>query len=136
MRARWKVLGGVELAGVVLFIVGHSRPSHGDTAPDAPTASTSTPTVNPPPGTGTTPIVAHDQLTPYDMGPHAIPYEQLTAAGKADIDAIQERVELGQPASSYQAYSTGTAAAIADAQAQIAARSVGLVDTAQDGVVP
>lgn len=130
LRARWKVISGAGLGlGVALFIVGHSRLSHGDTTPDAPP-----PTASPPPSTGTTPTVAHDQLAPYDLGPHAIPYEQLSAAGKADVDAIQERVELSQPAASYLAYSSGTASAAADAQAQKAARIVGLVDTAQDGV--
>jgi hypothetical protein len=47
---------------------------------------------------------------------------------------IQETVETSQPASSYQAWAAATAATGQVAEAQIAARAVGLVGTDQDGV--
>lgn len=122
MRARWKLLGGAGLFGVSLvFLIGHSRISHGDPA------QTSAPAAMP--------LPAHDPTTPYDL-PGATPYDHLTAADRADVDAIQQTIGLGQPDTSYGAFAAGAAAAAADAQAQIAARAVGLVDTAQDGVVP
>src|SRR5207237_817139 len=120
MRKRWKLLGGAGIAGVavVIAIVGHSRRVKGDTE---------TATVLPP--------GEHEAFTPWDLGPGAIPYDQLSADDKAGVDGIQQTLELGQPAASYQGFSTAVDQAIADSQAQLAARQAGLVGADQQGVV-
>lgn len=121
MRASWKLLGGAGLFGVgLVFLISQSRVSHGEPAQTSQTAA---------------PVAVHDPTTPYDL-PGATAYDRLTAADRADVDAIQQTIGLGQPDTSYGAFAAGAAAAAADAQAQIAARAVGLVDTVQDGVVP
>jgi hypothetical protein len=132
MRAGWKVIGGAAIAGTAFFaiILGHSRVSSGDTAsagsPDAD--------VNGPSSSGV--VLPHDPSKPYPLGPHAIPYEEAGAEAQAAIEAIQETVETSQPASSYAAWSTATAWTGQQAEAEIAARGVGLVGTDSDGVIP
>jgi hypothetical protein len=115
---RWKILGGAGLAGILagLIVVGRSPVALGDTA------ATTTP--------------PNDPFSPPPPGPGTIPYDQLSPAGQADIDQIQQTIELGQPASSYAAFSAATDQAVIDSQAEIAARQVGLESTEQDGVVP
>jgi hypothetical protein len=130
MRARWKVLGGAGLigAGLGLFIVvGHSRVSRGDTS-SSTDSTTTTPTPQAP--------NYHDPFTPYPLGPGAISYDQLSPTDQAGVDAILQNEDLSQPPSSYSAWADAAAASAADAQAQIAARNVGLVGTEQDGVTP
>jgi hypothetical protein len=53
-----------------------------------------------------------------------------------DVEAVQERVELSQPASSYAAFAESGVAAARTAELVIAAQTAGLVGTADDGVVP
>jgi len=129
MRARWKILGGTGVISICVaaLIVGQTGEAKSDTT-DATTSSASSPTTIPPD--------IHDPLTPYPLGPHAIEYDQLRAADKAAVDLIQETVETSQPPSSYQAWAAATAYTGQQAEAEIAARGVGLVGTDSDGVVP
>jgi hypothetical protein len=131
MRMRWKIFGGGGIAGlsIAAFLIAHGGVVRGETS-NAASSSTST-TSSSDPG-----VPSQDPNTPYPLGPGAIPYEQLSAADKAAVEAIQETVETSQPASSYQAWAAATAATGKQADAEIAARSVGLVGTSGDGVVP
>jgi hypothetical protein len=135
MRARWKILGGAGLAsvGIALAIVGHSGKVAGGTpAPDL--------TTSPDPATGAPPAPEDPHLTnpftQYPLGPGAIAYDQLDTAGKAGVDQMKQTLETSQPDTSYQAFSNAADQAIADSQAQIAARAVGLVGVDQQGIVP
>ena len=125
MRARWKILGGTTVIGlgITFLIMGHSPDVSGD---DTTTSSTSASPNDP---------IARDPFAPYPT-PGAIAYEQLSAVDQASVAHVQEVVETSQPATSYQAFANATAWTSADADRQIAARAVGLTDTAQDGVVP
>jgi hypothetical protein len=124
MRDHWRLLGAAGFTGFALifaFSVGHSRVSRADPAPtQTPSGSI---------------LPQHDPGTKYDL-PDSIPFDQLSAADKAGVDSIQQTIELGQPPASFNVYAGGAAAAATDAQAQIAARSVGLEGTANDGVMP
>lgn len=125
MQARWKIVGGTSAIGLgvmLLVVVGHSRRVSGD--------NTSTPSseafVDPMP---------RDPFAQYPT-PGAIAYEQLTAADKAAVDRIQEATDTSQPSSSYAAFASATAWTSDEADRQLAERSVGLTETADDGVVP
>ncbi len=72
----------------------------------------------------------------YDLGPHAIKYEDQSADEQANIDRVAERLETIQPASSHEAWARATEQASAAAQAEIASRAVGLEDIENQGVVP
>lgn len=87
--------------------------------------------------TGQGPLAGrHVPGEPYPVDPHAIPFESLSLPEKAAVETIQENVELGQPASSYDVYASAVVAAQADVLRQLAEREASLEDTAQDGVVP
>jgi hypothetical protein len=125
MRGEWKAFGRTGLVCVcvmtAVWTVGvvQGDPAAGDQAPrEQP------------------PYVPHDESKPYPLGPHAIPFEQAGAETQAAVEAIQETVETSQPASSYAAWSAATAWTGQQAEAEIAARGVGLVGTESDGVVP
>lgn len=128
MRARWKILGGTSIASAVVtaLIVGQSGEAKSDTTVSVPSG----------PNPSTPAEDVHDPLTPYPLGPHPIEYDQLSTADKAGVDLIQETTETSQPASSYQAWAAATAYTGQQAEAEIAARGVGLTGTEQDGVVP
>jgi hypothetical protein len=125
MRARWKILGGAGLVGfgLSLFILGHSNVSRGDTS------SSTGASTNPDPN-------FRDPEQPYSLGPAVISYDQLSGAEKAGVDRILEIEDTSQPPASYQAWSDAASTMAADAQVQLAARQVGLVNSDQDGVVP
>jgi len=131
MRLTLKLLGGtgVLAAVVVGAILGSSQPVSGDSSepPSPPTPSSTT---------ASSAAYVQNPNEPYPLGPHTIEYDQLSTADKAAVDAIQEAVDTSQPPSSYQTWSAATAATGEQAAAEISARSVGLVGTAEDGVVP
>src|SRR5438445_12084312 len=54
----------------------------------------------------------HVPTTPYPLGPGAIPFETLSPVERADVEAVDERSALSQPATSYAAFAeSGVAAA-------------------------
>lgn len=121
MRTRWKILGGTGVVTIwaAVLSIGQTGVVQGDT-------SDTSGAVAPP----------HNPHTPYPLGPGAIPYEELGVNDKAAVDSIQETIETSQPASSYEAWAAATAWTNQQAQAEIDARGVNLVGTAQDGVLP
>lgn len=129
MRTGWKVLGGTGAAGVLVavLIVAQTRRVRGDTASTATGSEATTPDTGPP---------RPDPNKPFPEGPETIRYEQLSEDEKKSVDLIRETLETSQPASSHQAWAAATAWTGQQAAAEIAARSVGLTGTAEDGVVP
>lgn len=77
----------------------------------------------------------HDPSQPWELGPGAIPYDQLSPQDQAGVEQILQTEDQSQPASSYQVFAAAANTMAADAQAQIAARSVGLSGTDNEGVV-
>jgi hypothetical protein len=88
----------------------------------------------PPENAGELPV-EHEPGTPYDLGPHAIPYEEQPADEQANIDRVHERLEANQPAASHDAYAAAVDQAVARAQAEIAERHLGLEGVENQGVV-
>jgi len=129
MRKRWKVLGGASITSVLVgtLILGRSGAVQGDTTSDP-----ATPAVQPEPGLGLYP----PPNAAYSLGPDTIPYDQLSAADKAAVDVIQETVETSQPASYQADIEEAFISLRQQMKAELAARNVGLVGTAEDGVVP
>ena len=137
MRRRWKLVGGAGIAGICIAvgILAHSRAVSGDSTStpssgDDDTASTTTSTTS-----GSSDDTARDPFAPYPS-PGAIAYEALSAADKAAVDHVHEVIDTTHPAASHEAYGRATAWTSAEADRQIAERQLGLVDTANDGVVP
>jgi hypothetical protein len=127
------VTGSLLLAALVAASALQPNVAAGDN-PAAATASASTPQTN---GEASALAVPpHDPNTPYPLGPHPIAYEELNVADKAAVDLIQETVETSQPPASYEAWSQATAWTRVQAEAELAARAVGLVGTTEAGVVP
>lgn len=130
MRTRWKILGGASVAGIwaTAIMLGHTGAAadNSSSSPEPSTASSN----------ALEPESEHDPNTPYPLGPGAIPYESLGPAEKAAVDSVEETVETSQPPSSYEAFAAATAWTGERAQAEVAARGVGLTGTEQDGVLP
>ena len=131
MRTRWQVLSGTGVISiwVAAIIVGQTSIVEGETSSSTSSTPTSTSGV-------ANPDFQHDQNTPYPLGPGAIEYDQLSASDKAAVDHIAETTDTSQPPSSYQAWAAATAWTGQQAQAEVAARGVGLVGTESDGVEP
>ena len=130
MRVRWKILRGTGIFTIcaVALVVGQSGIVQGD-----PTSATNPTTSE---NGAVDPESLRDPNTAYPLGPGAIPYDQLTAADRASVDLIQETTETSQPDSSYQGWATVTTLVGEQAEAEIAARAIGLEGTEQDGVMP
>jgi len=124
-------MGSAGLAGIgiAILILGRTGEVRGNTATDSTTSSTSVT-----PGSFVDPA-ARDPFAQYPS-PGAIAYENLTAGEKAAVDVVQEAAETSQPAASNLAFAQATAWTSGDADRQLAERQTGLVDTADDGVVP
>lgn len=137
MRRRWKLVGGAGIAGICIAagILAHSRAVSGDTTSmpsgDGGIASTTTSTTS----SSDVDEAAHDPFAPYPT-PGEIAYEALSATDKAAVDHVHEVADTTHPAASHDAYARATAWTSTEADRQIAERQVGLVDTANDGVVP
>jgi hypothetical protein len=116
----------VGAALVLMVFVSESRESRGDTS-TPPTQSNTDLSLAP---------SYHDPSAPYSLGPHPISYDQLSSNERVGVDQILEAEALDQPPSSVAAWADAAAATGNDAQAQIAARTAGLVGTDQDGVTP
>lgn len=78
----------------------------------------------------------HEPFTPYALGPGAIPYEKEAAADRVAIDHMAEVVDTSQSAGSIDAFARASKQAADMAQAEIAARQVGLIGTEEQGVNP
>ena len=128
MRKHWKLVGGAGVIAIALgaAIVGHSRKVAGQsaTATDGSTA------------TGGPSKGYHDPSQPWSFGSGAIPYAQQTPDQQADTDIVLANTAQNMPPSSQQAWADAAAWNAQYAQAQIAASSVGLNGTSDQGVVP
>ena len=132
MRGRWKLLGGAGIVGVLIatVILAQSRAVSGDTT-SSTSGDSDAPAASPPSAVGDD----RDPFAPYPT-PGAIAYEALSAADKAAVDHIHEVIDTTQPAALHDAYARATGWTSVEADRQIAERQLGLVDTANDGVVP
>lgn len=122
MKASVKILSRASFVVIcaATLTVGRSERVSGDT--------TSSPDPNDP--------NYHDPSEPYVPGPRALFYDQASTALKADVEEVLQKEDLSQPPSSYQAFAAAAAAVNADAKLQTEARAIGLLDSADQGVVP
>lgn len=70
------------------------------------------------------------------LGSAAITYEELSAAERSAVEQIREAVETAQLPASHDAFARATARTGIIAERELAARTVGLVGTENDGVIP
>lgn len=118
-----KLVGGIGVVGLVLGVsLSRSHVASGDTSAPKPVATDD----------GTAPGFG----APYAFGPGAIGYANADTATRADADSVRQRIEAAQGAESYLAFSAASKQSADDAQAEIAARQVGLEGAADQGVVP
>lgn len=126
MRHLWKLLGVGLASGVVaLCIVGQSRVVAGDPAQPEPDTTQPSPTA-----------LEHEPGQPYGLGPNPILYETQSTEEQDNLDRVFETLEANQPASSHEAWGKAADQAVVRAQAEIAARAVGLEGVEEQGVVP
>lgn len=125
-RHLWKVLG-VGLAGgvVALCILGQGNVVAGDPVQPASDITQPSPAA-----------VEHEPGQPYGLGPNPILYETQSKEEQDNLDRVFETLEANQPASSHEAWGRAADQAVVRAQAEIAARAVGLEGVDEQGVVP
>ena len=125
MRVRWTILGSAGAAGFLIAVAIVARAS--DVAGD-PTVSPST--------NAQSSIADIRPGEPLQLGPHAIPYEDLSPEDQAGVDRMIEQEETNQPASSVAAMQRSADQTADAASAEVAARQVGMMGLDEQGVVP
>lgn len=125
MRVHWKLLSSAGIAAAIIAVlIFRSRDVAGDT-PDSPAAQ-------PPPPAGT----EQDPAKQYDLGPHAIRYNELSPEEQTNLDRMAEATSAGQGGASHQAFARAAEQAAEKARAETAATQLGLTGTDDQGVVP
>lgn len=130
MRTHWKLLSGLGLAGTMaaLLIVG-SRDVAGDT--DTPAQEPTPPDPAQAPNT-----VGQDPSVQYELGPGKILFEQQTAEEQTHLERMAETTANDHGPKSHEALARAAEQARGHAEAEIAARQVGMNGTEEQGVVP
>lgn len=127
MRVHWKLLSSAGIAAAILVVlIFRSRDVEGDT-PDASSPQQPAP---PPPG------FEQDPTKQYELGPHAIRYEEQSPEEQANLDRMGEATSTAQGAGSHHAFARAADQAAERARAEIAAAQLGLTGTEDQGVVP
>ncbi len=133
MRARWTLLGGAGIASfaIATLIVARSSNVAGETGGSSESAPPQTPPAESKPA-----IVGIEPGKPLQLGPDAIPYENLSPGDQAGVDRIIEQEEINQPESSLANMRRAADQAADAAKLEIQTRLIGLVGIDEQGVVP
>ncbi len=131
MRIHLKLLGSAGLAAGIIVLIVQSR----DVAGDTPDSQASDP--SPAPAVPAEPAAADpDPSLQYDLGPHAIPYEELSAEEQQNLDRMAATTASSQPEESHLVFERAAQQAAERARAETAAAQLGLTGLEDQGVVP
>lgn len=110
----WKLVGGLGVGAGICAVIAVAAPALGDSQ-----AADSTD--------------ADDLGRPYELGPHAIPYENQPSSEQDNIDRMGAKTQGGD---SSEALARAAEQEARRAQIELAKRQVGLNGTDEQGVVP